>query len=1088
MLSTNLCRARALIAAILFLAALPAAATPSLGSADEWNVVPTFQSLGIYWAPPGGGATVTAQVLFRESGVGGFRPGLDLWYDARNAEYRGSIVELKPNTVYDIKLTLSTGYSVSIFSCAAANRCSQTWSEQFTVPAGWTFTLGAGVMEVDVYAAPVSVPTSSVSGAVQTIRVPNAPTGANYTLLTATAPNNVIDQATYASNGVCVDIAQGVRYFIVRGLVMRNCQQVAVRLVDGGVALPTDHIVVEDNDMSGWGGGTAADPYKAGAFHCAYYNEANDALHPNQIVIQRNKMHDPRYASSMWGLNGGRPNGPVALNFDQCGSNNVIRYNDVYSTDGGNYFSNGFMGTIVQSPDASGLAAARGFPRADSDIYGNRISHVNDDAIYAVSANRNVRIWGNYMDKVAAGINNSTNSVGPLYVWRNVSNQFAAMRYPADPDAEGRGPFVRGGADSTSLNGGRAYYFHNTVLQPPPLPGETQLSGAGFGIRMDGGFALYNFVSQNNIWDIFRTDSYFKSIDTPNLTAAQQQTIVADYDLYNGGLNPAGLGAANAEAHGMPGTPVYASSFALPSASNGWTGDFSLAPNSFGYRAAADIPNFNDIRPRNFLADVGAQQSGMAPAQYGRDALAARLARTPAFGAAPLTVTFDPGASSPAGSIASYSIDFGDGTPAGSGAAPQSHAYAANGTYTAKLTVTGADGRQATDSRLVQVGDGIARPAAYELFVSVDPGLTADASAGEAFNISVQAADSRALGSVRFYVDGVLRSTDTTAPFQWTWTTAPADAGSHVIRAEATDTAGNLAVESRNVTVMSASCAVATGASSIEQGKPLSVEAVCSPYKTVTEVEFYVDGVLLGTDTRAPYTWTVDTSTLTAAAHSIVARGKFSPSGQIDATQSVTVTASTVAIAFNPGPVIRAGETLTLGAKAFDGRPLKQVDFFIDGDYRDGVIAPDTAGSFNLSWTPGAAGIGRHTLLVQATDINNNVLSSTRELFAAANVCGLVLANNGYAAKSNDAVYLLPPRLPLGRRVPVQGVCSAASAITKVEFYRDGVLQATDTGAPYTWTFDTSGLTAGAQYTLTTRAYVGTATFDDSLVVEIVGQ
>src|SRR5204863_9330259 len=141
---------------------------------------------------------VTGQVIFREAGMGGFRPGLDLWYDARNAEYRGSIVELKPDTAYDIKLTLSTGYNVFISTCPAANRCSRTWSESFTVPAGWTFALGAGVLHVDVYAAAISTPTSTVTGNVQTIKVPNAPTAASYTALTGTAPNNFIHHASFA--------------------------------------------------------------------------------------------------------------------------------------------------------------------------------------------------------------------------------------------------------------------------------------------------------------------------------------------------------------------------------------------------------------------------------------------------------------------------------------------------------------------------------------------------------------------------------------------------------------------------------------------------------------------------------------------------------------------------------------------------------------------------------------------------------------------------------------------------------------------------------------------------------------------------
>ena len=66
---------------------------------------------------------------------------------------------------------------------------------------------------------------------------------------------------------------------------------------------------------------------------------------------------------------------------------------------------------------------------------------------------------------------------------------------------------------------------------------------------------MYNFVSQNNIWNIWLTGSLVHVIDQPNHTAAQQQTITANYDLYNGASNPAGLGAANAEARGTQGTP-----------------------------------------------------------------------------------------------------------------------------------------------------------------------------------------------------------------------------------------------------------------------------------------------------------------------------------------------------------------------------------------------------------------------------------------------------------------------------------------------------------------------------------------------------
>jgi hypothetical protein len=43
---------------------------------------------------------------------------------------------------------------------------------------------------------------------------------------------------------------------------------------------------------------------------------------------------------------------------------------------------------------------------------------VYDDAIEAEGANRNVRIWGNYLDRVFVPIANAATSIGPLYVWR----------------------------------------------------------------------------------------------------------------------------------------------------------------------------------------------------------------------------------------------------------------------------------------------------------------------------------------------------------------------------------------------------------------------------------------------------------------------------------------------------------------------------------------------------------------------------------------------------------------------------------------------------------------------------------------------
>ena len=76
-----------------------------------------------------------------------------------------------------------------------------------------------------------------------------------------------------------------------------------------------------------------------------------------------------------------------------------------------------------------------------------------------------------------------------------------------------------------------------------------------------------------------------------------------------------------------------------------------------------------------------------------------------------LTASFDgSGSSVPGGSIASYSWNFGDGSPAGSGATPQ-HTYAAPGTYQVTLTVTSNQGATWSVTHAVTVTSVIAADA-----------------------------------------------------------------------------------------------------------------------------------------------------------------------------------------------------------------------------------------------------------------------------------------------------------------------------------------------------------------------------------------
>jgi len=501
----------------------------SLTAAAAPSAVATFHSIGLYWSPDGGAESNAARVEFRKAGAASWRQGLDLWFDARNGEYRGSLVELEPGTAYEVRVVLASGL--------AEGMTARTWSEEWRIKK--TIQVPAGTKRLVI--------TPADSGDEKE----------GYVVFTAPPGRNVIEGND--TDESCVLVHQGAHHVIVRGLVLRNCKRYGV-LIQRGVGEQTHDVVIEANEIVGWGASGIRKPGIAdsdGAIHCNYYRESDDAKRPDRIIVQGNRIHDPRHGSNPWRSSArGRlhPYGPLGVMFNRCGRNHVIRYNDIGSANG-NHYKDG-LGGGENFSDA-------GFPWADSDIYANRISNVYDDAIEAEGGNRNVRIWGNYFDRVFVAIANAAVTTGPLYVWRNVSQRQAGMHDPEGlkrrPE---RGQFIKAGSRDPNANGGRAYYFHNTALD------------AGWGIHRVG--RLYNFVSWNNVWPA----PYVKPDDGP-------------FDVKSD-VN----------------RPTFAKS------------GFALAPGSPGHGAAARIPNFNDRYAR---PDAGAHQSGTPPMRFGSEWISPRI-------------------------------------------------------------------------------------------------------------------------------------------------------------------------------------------------------------------------------------------------------------------------------------------------------------------------------------------------------------------------------------------------------------------------------------------------------------------------------
>jgi hypothetical protein len=402
-----------------------------------------------------------------------------------------------------------------------------------------------------------------------------------YVLYTA-APGSqsTIDVGNAAPYNVNVNAS----YVIVRGLTLKGAQTDGVRLQDA-----VHDVVIEDNDISDWGRlrTTLGSGQQAGVDRDSGVR-AFCASSPGveRVIIQRNKIHHPRYGANSWSY--GHPEGPQAVTFSYCGGNHVIRHNEIYSAEG-KYFNDGLSGEDNFS--------ASGFPNADSDIYGNMISHAWDDAIEAEGGNKNVRIWGNYIDRTATGVATTVTHWGPVYIFRNVYNRSRQLSQ-APLDADDRNVFAKSGT-TAQWGGGRRYVFHNTLLQAPPPPGSTYPQGAGGGLHGSGADQpVTNTVSRNNIFHIWKAHWF-------SLGQAGAGNDFG-YDLYNGRISAG-------ETHGIFGTPIYQPGHGWASESGG---RYALDPNSPGHAAAARLANFNDGGVGG-APDVGAHQAGSPPMRFG---------------------------------------------------------------------------------------------------------------------------------------------------------------------------------------------------------------------------------------------------------------------------------------------------------------------------------------------------------------------------------------------------------------------------------------------------------------------------------------
>ncbi len=469
---------------------------PSVASAAAPTATANFHTIGLYWYRTQNPAGVAIQ--YRPAGSAVWKNAQALWWDGLSSidtyrnQYRGSIVNLRPDTLYNVRYSLDRGKHWKPMLDIA------TRPDRFT---GTTVTYsGTRTTKLVI----------SSGGTATDWKIHD---GQNATVIDTDHKDD------------CVQIKAS--YVILRGFKIRDCKFNAVDV-------ESRNVVVENNTIEDWGwqeispknpnprlGERSKKKLSDPASTCIAGTDKGDigryadagikvpTAANDGIVIQRNIIRNPRYRSSRWqecpGY-GDHPYGPRAIGIDATDSNfgkgNVIRYNEIYAT-------NTTEGGVTLSGHSNRyydiISAGR---QRDLDIYGNIIRNGTDDAIEVDDAAVNVRIFGNYIDYALTTISHQHMEAGPSYIFRNIFDR------GADNDVGNIGTYnvgVDGGYTSDSPlkfrqnNGGvatfngAAFVYHNTTLR-------TTKDGFNFGYsiflesaKRDSGY-YRNVVSRNNIF------------------------------------------------------------------------------------------------------------------------------------------------------------------------------------------------------------------------------------------------------------------------------------------------------------------------------------------------------------------------------------------------------------------------------------------------------------------------------------------------------------------------------------------------------------------------------------------------------------
>ncbi|KAA0890514.1 Ig-like domain-containing protein [Oryzomonas rubra] len=354
--------------------------------------------------------------------------------------------------------------------------------------------------------------------------------------------------------------------------------------------------------------------------------------------------------------------------------------------------------------------------------------------------------------------------------------------------------------------------------------------------------------------------------------------------------------------------------------------------------------------------------------------------------------------------------------------------------------------------------------------VSLSSPITSTTVSGTV-SVNASASDNVGVTKVEFYVNGVLKATDTATPYVYSWNTAGLASGNYTLQAKAYDAAGNVGQSGVvSVTVAGSdttapTVSVTSPATGAVVSGTVTIAATASDNVGVSSVEFYENGALLYAANTAPYSYSWNTTSIANGSYTLSAKA-YDASGNIGQSSNVSVTVNNV-VADTTAPTVSSfsipatATSLTVAISSFTASDNVGVAGYL---VTESSTAPSASASGWSSTAPTSftfSAAGSKTAYAWAKDAAGNVSAAKN---------GSVTITLPDTTAPTVSITAPAAGVTVGGTVSVTASASDNVGVSKVEFYANNVLQSSSSAAPYSFSWNTASVANGS-YSLSAKAY-----------------